>query len=108
MGEGKEGNAGSPRRHLARKQCPYCGHSNEYDFDLGAPAQCDACERKFADPMEAKAAYDAMFGSGFRFRLRRHARQFAERWGSSRVRIVLFGVALGTALGEIGRRLWLS
>ncbi len=104
------GTNGSPAKSsqpkgLARKQCPYCGFNNEYDPDAGAPAKCDSCKHRFADPMEARAAYDAMFGSGFWFRMRPHLRALFQ---GPRTRLVLLGVAIGIAAAEIGRRLWME
>ncbi len=103
MGETTETAKGSAPKTLARKQCPYCGFNNEYDLDAGAPAQCDACERKFADPMEQRAAYDAMLGRGFWFGFRRRLRGY---WHGPLTRLVLIGVALGVVASEIARRIW--
>lgn len=103
MGSNGSTTKSSQPKGLASKQCPWCGFNNKYDLEAGAPAQCDACERKFADPMEARAAYDAMFGHGFWFRVRPHLRALFD---GPRARLVLFGVAIGVAAVEIGRRLW--
>ena len=94
--------SGQPKA-VARKQCPYCGFNNKYDLKAGTPAQCEICERKFADPMEARAAYDAMFGRGFWFKLRPH---LSALFNGPRSRLVLLGVAFGVIGAEIGRRLW--
>ncbi len=105
MGQSSSENESSAPEALALKQCPYCGHNNKYKPSEGAPGQCDDCERKFADPMEARAAYEAMFDR----RRRRKLRDIVEGFFAGHsVRLVLLGVALGTVLGKFGRWLWES
>lgn len=94
-------NEGSAPAPVIYRQCPWCGFNNKSQ-GAGRP-QCDKCERFFPDPMESRAAFESMFNRTLRRRIRNVAEAF---FAGRRVRLVMLGVALGTALGEIGRRLW--
>lgn len=105
MGQSNSPSEGSAPQPVSHKQCPHCGFNNSYHFESGPPFACEECEEPFADPMEARAAYDTMFGRGFRFNARRW---IAARWDGLPPRVFLLGVALGTVATEIARRLWQS
>ena len=105
MGQSNSPPEGGAPRPLSYTQCPWCGFNNGYVYEAGPPGTCEKCEVEFPDPMEARAAFMAMRGRGFWFNFRRLAEGY---FAGQRVRLVLLGVALGTARGEIGRRLWLS
>ena len=95
----------SAPRAVGHKQCPYCGFNNPYDPDAGTPDQCEECEAKFADPMEARAAFDAMHGSGFWFEFRRRMSGYFPAGPAGR-RLLIIGAAIGAVVAEIARRLW--
>ena len=101
---------------IAHRQCPKCGFNNPYSYTRGEqwredktwqeaqPQQCSRCLYQFPHPLEAEQEFFRLLAqSPWRRLVLKVERAFA----GHRVRLVLLGVALGTALGEIGRRLWL-
>ena len=102
MGQDDGSTKGGAPKAVIHSQCPGCGHNNRHN---GAPPkECEKCLYLFPKEEPARAAYDAMFGHGFWFEFRRRLEGY---FAGNSVRLVLLGAALGTALGEIGRRLWL-
>ena len=101
---------------LAHRQCPTCGFNNPYSYTRGEqwredktwqeaqPEHCERCLYQFPHPLEAEQEFFKLFA---RSPWRRFRMAIEGAFAGHRVRLVLLGVALGTALGEIGRRLWL-